>query len=102
MPKEDLKVLREKVLHDSAPQEAFWTCHGTVIRNIYELLSTIKVLNDFAFKYHVNTDNKKNDFAKWVEEVLKDKELGKRLKNIYDKDLYVGIIEKRIKELERA
>lgn len=100
--KEDLKILREKVLHDTAPQEAFWTCHGTTIRNIYELLSTIKVLNDYAFRYHVNLDHEKNDFAKWIEEVLKDKELAKKLKNIYDKELYARIIERRIRELEHA
>jgi hypothetical protein len=99
---EDLKVLREKVLHDTAPQDAFWTCHGTIIRNIYELLSTINVLNDFAFKYHVNVDHTKNDFGKWIDEVLKDPELSKRLKNIYDKELYARIIERRIRELEHA
>jgi len=42
----------------------------------------------------------KNDFAKWIWEVLGDEELAARLHKMYDKDRYVDIIEQRIKELE--
>lgn len=100
--KEDLKILREKVLHDCPPEEAFWTCHGTIIRNIYELANTVRALNEFAFKYHVNTDHNKNDFAKWIAEVLKDQTLAGRLQDVVEQQTYVNIILRRIKELERA
>jgi hypothetical protein len=102
MEQEDLRVLREKVLHDCAPQDAFWTCHGAIIRNIYELVVAIKALNDYAFRYHVNNDHFKNDFAKWIDEVLKDRLLAVRLQDVLDKQAYVGIIESRVKELENA
>lgn len=98
--KENLKVLREKVLSDCAPNFAFWTCHGSVIRNLYELACTIENLNDEGFIYHVNEDNNKNDFAKWILEVIKDKKLAKMLKKIRDKKEYANIIRARINELE--
>ena len=96
----ELSVLREKVLSDCAPNEAFWTCNGTVCRNIYELESNIRALNEWAFRYHVNLDNGKNDFARWIEDVIKDHELAARLGRTTDRDRYVDIIHQRIRELE--
>lgn len=94
------KVIREKVLSDCRPDRAFWTCHGKIIRNIQELADAIESMNDWAFKYHVNADNRKNDFAKWVEEVLEDPDLTLRLKWTTDKKEYVALIRARIEELE--
>lgn len=98
----DLKILREKALADCASGKAFWTCNGTVCRNVYELADNIQALNEWAFRYHVNMDNGKNDFAKWIEEVLEDAELSIRLTGILEQDRYVDIIQQRIKELEEA
>ncbi len=98
----DLRVLREKVLSDCPPHMAFWTCNGAVCRNIYELINNIKGQSYDVFMYHVNVDNRKNDYAQWIKDVLCDIELWKRLQDIMDKDLYVDIIEQRVKELENA
>ena len=57
-------------------------------------------MNNYTFNYHVNDSLDKNDFAKWIWEVLDDEELAARLHKIYDKDKYIDIIEQRIKELE--
>jgi hypothetical protein len=102
MTNEDLKVMREKFLSDCPPDQSFWTCNGTIVRNIYELKNTIRALNDFAFRYHVNDDNHKNDFASWIFHVLGDARLSSELKKVRNKDKYVRIIEKRIKDLESA
>jgi len=92
----------EKVLSDCPPDRVFWTCNGTVIRNIYELANSIDAMNDFGFEYHVNDDNSKNDFAFWVLNSLGDGELAHRLKKIRDKGKYVQIIRERITELEET
>jgi len=102
MAKENLKVLREKFLSDCPPDKSFWTCNGTVVRNLYELKNTINALNDDGFKYHVNNDNNKNDFAAWINNVIEDQELARRLAKVKDKNTYVGIIDKRIKQIESA
>ena len=96
----DEKILREKVLSDCPPDKSFWTCLGTVIRNLYELANSIEAMNDSAFLYHVNEDNQKNDFAKWVAEVLDDAELSQRLEQVTDKQEYLETIRNRITELE--
>ena len=100
MAERTLRILREKVLSDCNPDAAFWLCHGTIIRNIYELANTIEAVSDLAFRYHVNDDNQKNDFAKWVREALGDNQLAEKLEKIRDKRDYVEIIRRRIKELE--
>jgi len=102
MKHEKLKMLREKVLSDCPPDKAFWTCNGTVVRNLYELKNTITGMNEYGFKYHVNNDNEKNDFARWIFDVLEDADLSKSLHTIVDRSKYVSIIEKRIKQLESA
>lgn len=99
---EYLKVLREKVLSDCRPDQAFWTCHGSLVRNIYELANSIDGMNEWAFGYHVNDDHQKNDFAKWISDVLQDGDLGHRLKKIRNKKEYAGVIRSRIRELESA
>ncbi|MFH1073135.1 MAG: hypothetical protein V1743_06940 [Nanoarchaeota archaeon] len=90
---------KEKILSDCRPDWVFWCCNGVLIRNIYELANTIKAMNADVFKYHVN--EQKNDFANWVEEVLDDKKLGKKMRTTIDKDLLVAMVKKRIKEVER-
>ena len=99
---QELKVLSEKVLSDCKPSDAFWTCHGRIVRNIYELANTIESMDDSSFIYHVNDDHNKNDFAKWIKEVLDDSELARRLENVRYKKTYIEIIRDRIKELESA
>ena len=102
MSKEKLRILRERVLSDCPQGLEFWTCHGTIIKNIYELHDTIQGLNEYAFRYHVNKDNHKNDFAEWIIDVLGDSELAHKLAGVLDKKKYLSIIEKRIKEFEDA
>ena len=97
---EYMKVLREKALSDCRPDFSFWTCHGRVVRNVYEMADAIDGMNDDAFRYHVNDDNKKNDFANWLLNIIEDGELAHRLKKVRDRQTYVKIIRDRIRELE--
>ena len=80
----DLIVLRDRVLSDRSPRSAFWFCNGTVRRNIYEPASTMKGLNGWSFRNHIDSDNDKNGFAEWIAEVLGDEELGQILKNVVE------------------
>jgi len=89
----------EKILSDCRPDWAFWTCNGTVIRNLHELKNTIEGLNDWGFTYHVNKD--KDDFAKWVGEVIGDERLSKTLAHIKDKQKYLHAIARRLGSLEK-
>ena len=100
--KDELRIIRERFLSDVPQGLEFWTCHGTVVRNIYELKDTINGLNEYAFRYHVNEDNRKNDFADWIYDVIGDTFLAHLLRKVMNKQEYVHIIEERIKQLEEA
>ena len=102
MPMQTLKILRAKVLSDCKPSDAFWVCTGEVVRNLYELARAVEAMGLDPFVYHVNDDNKKNDFARWIKEVLDDEELSRRLQKVKIKSMYAEIIRDRIAELESA
>lgn len=99
---EDLRVVREKFLSDCSPEITFWTCNSVSCRNIFELISAIEGMSEYCFRYHVNDDKKKNDFAHWIRNVLGDWVLAERLHAIREKDRYVDVIKERIKEFESA
>ena len=91
----------KKLLSDCYPSEAFWTNKGIILRNIYELVNCLEFGTDeHCFRYHVNTDNGKNDFALWIRAVFKDDELADRLQKVYDRKKYLKIIKQKVKEAE--
>ena len=93
-------VQANKALSDvTDPGRAFWFCNGTIVRNIYELASTVELCNNEIFEYHNNSE--KNDFYKWVLDVLGDNVLARRIKKEQDKKKFFQKIKRRIKELEK-
>ena len=80
------------------PHYAFWFRNGTIARNIYELVSTLEASSPEVFEYHVNSE--KNDFYKWILNILGDDLLAKRLKKERDQKKYIRKIKHRIEELE--
>jgi len=64
-------------LGDVDPSKVFRTCNGVVIRNIFELATYLASCSDYDFKYHVNDNHHKNDFAIWVREVVEDELLAR-------------------------
>ncbi len=72
MPKADIALIC------ADGNRCFWTTDGEVIANLTELRDSFEKMADDVFKYHVTKE--KNDFADWVEAVLKDQELGNQLR----------------------
>ena len=80
MLKHTLKKTTHARMATSAPEACFWAHGGHIFCNLAEFKNALEAMNDEAFAYHVNKD--KNDLAKWVEEVLADKTLAKKLRTI--------------------
>ena len=78
---------------------AFWFNNGRITKNIYEFLSAVESCTKEVFQYHVNSE--KNDFARWVFDILGDDVLSKRLTGELDQKKAALKIRKRIKELEK-
>ena len=62
------------------PADKVFRCHdGRVMKNLEELGVALQEMSGDTFRYHVNDG--KNDFSKWVEDVIRDNELSAGLKD---------------------
>ena len=60
------------------PDEKRFYCHdGKILNNIYELKSALDTMSNHTFNHHVTEE--KNDFSRWVREVLIDDKLSNDL-----------------------
>jgi len=80
------KVTKSEALHflsRTRPEFAFWCRDGKIFSDIAELNAGLKAIHPRTFIYHANAQ--KNDFSKWVAEVIKDKTLASELKRAKNK-----------------
>jgi hypothetical protein len=89
------------ILGDVNPSWSFRTCNGVLIRNIFELTNWLDGCSDYDFRYHVNMDHSKNDFAIWVREVVQDELLARELDGEMNKDNYLHKIRIRLRQLTK-
>ena len=85
---EDEKIMTNVI---SNPKKYFWLANGVVIRSLYELIDDLKVMDDGLFGTHVNP--RKNDFAKWINDSLKNEHLAERLNSSKSKKEMLEILE---------
>lgn len=90
------------ILGDVNPDKVFRTCNGVIIRNLSELRNYLHGCSAYDFRYHVNQDHFKNDFAIWVREVTLDEKLARDLDGELDQKSYERKVALRLKELENA
>lgn len=90
------------VLSDVPSNQAFRTCNGVVLCNLSELANWLSGCSEYDFRYHVNTDHHKNDFAIWVRECVLDEPLARDLDVELDKDRYLMKIKERIRQLTKT
>lgn len=50
----------------------FWVHEGPILKDLLELEAALKSMSELMYKHHVTKD--RNDFADWVDAVLKDAE----------------------------
>ena len=89
----------KRVLSDVAPEKCFWVNKGPILHNVYELLNALKGMDDAKFAHHA--DKEKNDFANWADDVLKDNNLARRIRNAKTRQATANVIAKRIDALEK-
>ncbi len=64
-------------LADVAQDKQFWCSDGRVLKNLPELKSALEQMSEETFRYHSNES--KNDFSKWVRDVIGDDKLSEDL-----------------------
>jgi hypothetical protein len=73
------KAVSKSGLSDVAADKVFLCHDGRVMKNLDELGVALREMSEETFRYHVTAD--KNDFSKWVEDVIGDRELSAVLKS---------------------
>jgi hypothetical protein len=58
-------------------QHYFYLNNGKKLKNIAELMESLKDMDQDLFSFHVNEQN--NDFASWIRDVFGEKELARRI-----------------------
>jgi len=80
-------------------EQAFWTCNGFIVYNLYDLLDALKKMDNPSFKFHVNQN--KNDFSEWIGGVLGEKKLAKQLLRVKTQKTTILKIEAHMKSLKK-
>jgi len=75
-----VKISRDEAkrrLGDVPDEKRFWCHDGKVIKNLRELRKALVDISDETFHYHLSEG--KNDFSKWIREVVGDEKLANDL-----------------------
>lgn len=70
-----LKHDAERLLANVPEENVFRLHNGHIFKNMGELSQALSKMGNDDFTYHVNTE--KNDFSKWVKDIIKDEKLAK-------------------------
>ena len=73
------KAVSKSWLADVPADKVFRCQDGRVMKNLEELSVALREMSGETFQYHVNDG--RNDFSKWVEDVIRDYELSAGLKD---------------------
>ncbi|MBI2653062.1 hypothetical protein HYX00_06355 [Candidatus Woesearchaeota archaeon] len=89
----------KRYLCNAAPEQCFWVNNGPILKNLDELANALPEISDEAFHHHVNSE--KNDFGKWVSEVIGDQKLANDLLNSKNKESVLKKIRNRLNSLKK-
>ena len=80
------------------PEESIFRCHdGRTFRDMEELADGLVAISDDIFAYHVNSE--RNDFSKWVKDVIKDEKLASDLATATNRTQAAGYVTARLATL---
>lgn len=85
-------------LGDVPDDKRFWCHDGKVIRNLRELRKALIDISDETFHYHLVEG--KNDFSKWIREVVGDEKLANDLSKARSRIQASQAVAERISFLE--
>ena len=88
-----------KYLSDAPAEQCFWANDGHVLKNISELAGAFLQMNKDIYSYHANKE--KNDFSKWIGDIIGDKKLANDLLSAKTKDSAVKKLNSRLALLKK-
>jgi hypothetical protein len=95
------KDLAQHFLRDIEPRwKAFWFHMHLMAKNLTEFAVGMGDLTEEVYRYHCS--GQKNDFVSWIQEVVGDSELARRLHSVDGKEEAARVVQARVKELQAA
>lgn len=88
-----------KALSDVPPENSFWVCDGSVLKNLDELLKALRKMKTDVYSYHVN--NEKNDFSNWIKDVMGNVKLAGDVSKAKNKGEMIRVLSQRVKWLRK-
>ena len=88
-----------RYLSDISPEQSFWINNGPILKNIEELSNVLPSISEEIFRHHVNGE--KNDFSKWVGDVIGDKKLANDLLSSKNKESALKKVRSRLNSLKK-
>ncbi len=99
----DPKELRRTTFAHAPADKVFWVCRGDKVDNVRDLANCIESLTPAQFAHHVSIEGKKNDFAIWIHDVLRNPLLSRDLNypvNLNNQQHYVKTLRDHLAWLE--
>ncbi len=93
------RVDAKKILSAVQPDKAFWVNNGPILKSLWEFAASVGKLKPEQFLHHVN--RQKNDFAKWIREVIGDNTLAQRIRILKTKEAMAKAVQQRIDSLKK-
>ena len=89
----------KRILSEVQPEKAFWINNGPVLKSLGEFAQAAKKLSPSQFAHHAS--QQRNDFAKWVDEVIGDSTLAKRLRALKSPEAVSKAVGMRVEALKK-
>jgi hypothetical protein len=96
-----VKISKEEAkrrLGDVSDDKRFWCHDGKTIKNVKELRKALTDMSDETFHYHLREG--RNDFSKWIKEVVGDEKLANELSKVRSRIQASQAVAARISFLE--
>ena len=86
-------------LREVYSEQCFWVNNGPVLKNMEELANALATISDETYGYHVNGE--RNDFSKWVNDILGDKKLANELLSSKNRQSASKKVKERLSSLKK-
>ncbi|MEX0931902.1 MAG: hypothetical protein WDZ88_04085 [Candidatus Paceibacterota bacterium] len=87
---------KKKTLKEAPEEAKFHFNNGPAVKNLMEFRNALEAISDEQFNHHV--EGKRNDFVRWINEVLEDTECANGLCDITDRGKAIEAVRKHIEE----
>jgi hypothetical protein len=91
--------MKWKHLYNVPKEHNFKLKNGREIKNLHGLSKHLSTIDEDTFSHHVNEE--KNDFMNWVDDIINDPKLAKKIAKAANQEKMAKVVHKRVTELEK-